>query len=324
MSGIKEAVKILQTFPLEEQQKVYTAIGDAFNQICNTLMDLLNDSLATRERLDALEDVAHTDPEYKRPDYDGGDLVKLLTEWAAQDGMKRDVYGHQTLTRAAKKISELSARIALLAEAGTGYSQQTLDAVTKEREELRARLADEKKSCIEFAKGVEEMAKALDYVKGICDRGGYEGTDKEKMYVPLRILGYVKQLEAGLSACKKDRDEWRACYEAELEGNAKLRVENGAKDDETFIDFVLRLRADREKAIRELEVSDKVKMLAITEASKFKRLYDVSLDMILAKCGGDSPAKILMEENTELKQKLELAMDKCDKLEGSLAKYENR
>ena len=46
-------------------------------------------------------------------------------------------------------------------------------AVVKERDDLRARLADEKKSCLEFAKGVDEMAKALDYVKGIYYSGGY-------------------------------------------------------------------------------------------------------------------------------------------------------
>jgi len=39
---------------------------------------------------------------------------------------------------AADEIERLRAELALLADAGTGYSQQTLDAVTAERDRLRA------------------------------------------------------------------------------------------------------------------------------------------------------------------------------------------
>lgn len=89
--------------------------------------------------------------------------------------------------------------------------------------DLRARLADEKKSCLDFEKGVDEMAKALDYVKGICDRGGYEGTEKEKLYVPLRILGYVKKLESKLQMSDLNYDALEKKIVAVEKENAELK-----------------------------------------------------------------------------------------------------
>lgn len=78
-------------------------------------------------------------------------------------------------------------------------------------EELQSQKALLETENAEFAKGVVAMTKSLDYIKGICDRGGYEGTDKEKEYVDLRILGYVKKLEKENAELKRSQCDLSKC-----------------------------------------------------------------------------------------------------------------
>jgi hypothetical protein len=55
----------------------------------------------------------------------------------------------------------------------------------------------------ELAQGILGMSQSLYYINGICDKAGYEGTDEEQEHIALRILGYVKQLEAENAKLRK-------------------------------------------------------------------------------------------------------------------------
>lgn len=61
-------------------------------------------------------------------------------------------YAAATIVRLEARVAELEADNKRLREAGAGYSQQTVDALSKERDTLRARAA-ELEACVEELEG---------------------------------------------------------------------------------------------------------------------------------------------------------------------------
>lgn len=74
-----------------------------------------------------------------------------------------------------------------------------------------------------------------------------------------RIRNDVEEIKAHLIAerdeARRERDAYKAGFDAELAGNAALRLEHGAREDETMFDFLDRLKAELAAVEKERNVA---------------------------------------------------------------------
>lgn len=179
------------------------------------------------------------------------------------------------ITRLTSENRDLSVKLSALSEAGTGYSQQTVDALTKERDELRLqtdRLANDRSlGTRDVVLDYEKLASDVEAERSRVDierkhaaycQAQFDALDREFTELRMVMENFHKTIkqegtaqddhpgEDGSHVIDQDVDEWRkALVKTEQERDAALRdVESLKKRTAQLQKGVEQLREDYRRA----------------------------------------------------------------------------